>query len=203
MVLHTGALTHGVTRHTHVEVSLPFFKGTIDHVNQALASARVEEEGGRVIVYEVTAEDLVSTTSLLPRKKTFRDSRLTVGAFLPMDAATGRLRVHSTDAMTYTYSFDQARTNMKRGDLQFQIKPLVRRFFPNAFPEGTSFDTWITDLDKTIDTIENNGSDNFGQHAADARPDAAEPRAGGLALGAGRAWPRGPTCGCRATSRAR
>ena len=100
-------------------------KGTIDHVNQALASARVEEEGGRVIVYEVTAEDLVSMTSLLPRKKTFRDSRLTVGAFLPMDTATGRLRVHSTDAMTYTYSFDQARTNMKRGDLQFQVKPLV------------------------------------------------------------------------------
>jgi len=162
VVLHTGALTHGVTRHTHVEVSLPFVKGTIDHVNQALASARVEEEGGRVIVYEVTAEDLVSTTSLLPRKKTFRDSRLTVGAFLPMDAATGRLRVHSTDAMTYTYSFDQARTNMKRGDLQFQIKPLVMRFFPDAFPEGTSFDTWITDLDKAIDAIEDNGSDTFG-----------------------------------------
>jgi hypothetical protein len=162
VVLHTGALTHGVTRHAHVEVSLPFFKGTIDQVNQALGSARVEEEGGRVIVYEVTAEDLVSTTSLLPRKKTFRDSRLLVGAFLPMEAATGRLRVHSTDAMTYTYSFDQARTNMKRGDLQFQIKPLVRDFFPNVFPEGTSFDTWITDLDKTIDTIENNGSDNFG-----------------------------------------
>jgi hypothetical protein len=162
VVLHTAALTHGVTRHTHVEVSLPFFKGTIDHVNKALATARVEEEGGRVIVYEVTAEDLVSTTSLLPRKKTFRDSRLTIGAFLPMDVATRQLRVHSTDAMTYTYSFDQARTNMKRGDLQFQIKPLVTRFFPNAFPEGTSFDTWITDLDKTIDTIENNGSDNFG-----------------------------------------
>ena len=162
VVLHTGALTHGVTRHTHVEVSLPFFKGTIDHVNTALASARVEEEGGRVIVYEVTAEDLVSTTSLLPRKKTFRDSRLTIGAFLPMDVATRQLRVHSTDAMTYTYSFDQARTNMKRGDLQFQIKPLVTRFFPDAFPEGTSFDTWITDLDKTIDTIEHNGSDNFG-----------------------------------------
>ena len=162
VVLHTAALTHGVTRHTHVEVSLPFFKGTIDHVNKALASARVEEEGGRVIVYEVTAEDLVSTTSLLPRKKTFRDSRLTIGAFLPMDVATRQLRVHSTDAMTYTYSFDQARTNMKRGDLQFQIKPLVMRFFPNVFPEGTSFDTWITDLDKTIDAIENNGSDNFG-----------------------------------------
>jgi hypothetical protein len=162
VALHTGALTHGVTRHTHVEVSLPFFKGTIDHVNTALASARVEEEGGRVIVYEVTAEDLVSTTSLLPRKKTFRDSRLTIGAFLPTDVATRQLRVHSTDAMTYTYSFDQARTNMKRGDLQFQIKPLVTRFFPDAFPEGTSFDTWITDLDKTIDTIEHNGSDNFG-----------------------------------------
>jgi hypothetical protein len=162
VVLHTGALTHGVSRHTHVEVSLPFFKGTIDHDNKALATARVEEEGGRVIVYEVDADDLVSTTSLLPRKKTLRDSRLTIGAFLPMEVANRQLRVHSTEAMTYTYSFDQARTNMKRGDLQFQIKPLVMRFFPNAFPDGTSFDTWITDLDKTIDIIENNGSDNFG-----------------------------------------
>ena len=162
VVLHAGALTHGVTRHAHVEVSLPFFTGTIDHVNTALASARVEEEGGRVIVYDVTAEDVVSTTSILPRKKTLRDSRLTIGAFLPMDAATRRLRVHSTDAMTYTYSFDQARTRMTRGDLQFQIKPLLTRFFPGAFPEGTSIDTWITDLDKTIDAIEHNGSDNFG-----------------------------------------
>ena len=162
VVLHTGALTHGVTRHTHVEVTLPFFKGTFDNVNNALATARVEEEGGRVIVYDMTAEDLVSTTSILLRKKTVRDSRLTIGAFLPMDAATRQLRVHSTDAMTYTYSFDQARPKMKRGDLQFQIQPLIRRFVPKAFPEGTSFDTWITDLDKTIDTIENNGSDNFG-----------------------------------------
>jgi hypothetical protein len=38
----------------------------------------------------------------------------------------------------------------------------VARFFPNAFPEGTSIDTWITDLDKTIDAIEHNGSDTFG-----------------------------------------
>ena len=202
VVLHTGALTHGVTRHTHVEVSLPFFKGTIDHVNKALASARVEEEGGRVIVYEVTAEDLVSTTSLLPRKKTFRDSRLTIGAFLPMDVATRQLRVHSTDAMTYTYSFDQARTNMKRGDLQFQIKPLVMRFFPDAFPEGTSFDTWITDLDKTIDTIENNGSDNFGNTllTLDLTLPSRVPAAW-LTAPADKA--AGLTCGCRATSRGR
>lgn len=162
VTVHTGELVHGVTRTTHVEVTLPFFKGTIDHVNKALASAKVEEEGGRVLGYELTADDLVSTTSVLARKKTFRDSRLTVGAFLPLDVGSRQLRVHSTESLTYTYSFDQARTNMKRGDLQFQIKPLVSRYFPGAFTEGTSFDTWITDLDKTIDTIESNGSDNFG-----------------------------------------
>ncbi|MCW5980252.1 MAG: hypothetical protein KIT09_19365 [Bryobacteraceae bacterium] len=162
--LRAGVLTHGVRRHTHVDVSLPFYKGSAAHINEALAKATaVDEHGGRVIVYELRAEDAVHSSAVLPWKKIERDSRLTVGAFLPVEAAGGRLRVHSTGGLTYAYSYDQARRHMKRAELQYQLKPLVEQYLADCFPPGAApFDTWISDLDRTIDAIEDNGSDNFG-----------------------------------------
>jgi hypothetical protein len=116
---------------------------------------KIEEDEGRVLVYELQADDIVTT-------KNKRDSRLTVGGFFKVPA--NQVRVHSTDELTYSYSFREVKMNMKRADLQLQIKPYVELYFPKQFSvagDGT-FESLITTLDRAIDAKDPNGVDNFG-----------------------------------------
>jgi len=153
-----AVLTHEIKRNSHIEVSLPFYNSTIDHINQSLAKLTVaDEDEGRLLIYELDADDIVTV-------KNKRDSRLAIGGFLKVPA--NEVRVYSTDALNYSYSFKQVKGDMKRADLQFQLKPYVDLYFPKTFQQTAdaagSFVTLIGDLDRTIDEIEPNGTDNFG-----------------------------------------
>ena len=159
--LNLGALTHQIARHSHVEISLPFFDAPVDHINEALARADVvEEQDGKLLVYELEAQDIVASGNA-------RNSRLAIGGYLPTRFGSGA-RVHSTESLSYGYSFRQVRRSMQRADLQYQLKPYVDAYFPKAFAsreddgDGQSFVTFIGDLDKAIDQIEYNGTNNFG-----------------------------------------
>jgi hypothetical protein len=156
--LNQAVLTHEIKRNSHLEVSLPYYNSTIDHINQSLAKLTVmDEDEGRLLVYELDADDIVTV-------KNKRDSRLAVGGYLKV--AANEVQVYSTDALSYSYSFKQVKEDMKRADLQFQLKPYVDSYFPKTFPAtgdgGGSFVTLIGDLDRAIDQIEPNGTDNFG-----------------------------------------
>ncbi len=156
--LNQAALTHEIKRNSHLEVNLPFFNSTIDHINHSFASLKVaDEDEGRLLIYELNADDIVTV-----RNK--RDSRLTIGAHL--NVVANDVRVYSTDAFTYSYSFKQVKKDMNRADLQFQFKPYVDKYFPKTFQQpgdgSNSFVTLIGDLDRRIDQIEPNGTDNFG-----------------------------------------
>ncbi|MEW6210754.1 MAG: hypothetical protein AB1631_20485 [Acidobacteriota bacterium] len=156
--LNQAVLTHEIKRSSHLEVSLPFYNSTIDHINQSLAKLNVvDEEEGRLLIYELDADDIVTV-----RNK--RDSRLAIGGNFKV--AANEVRVYSTDALSYSYSFRQVKEDMKRADLQFQLKPYVDAYFPKTFQptvDGAgSFVTLIGDLDRAIDQIEPNGTDNFG-----------------------------------------
>jgi hypothetical protein len=158
VVLNTATLSHGIERHAHVELTLPFFKGVTDHFNSSLASVAATEDEGRVLVYELAAEDVVAAENR-------RNSRLAIGACWPVRAGN-LVRVHSTASLSYSYSFKQVRRQMRRAELQYQLKPYVDAYFPELFSAGGdesgAFETWLGDLDKTIDRIEFNGTDNFG-----------------------------------------
>lgn len=156
--LNQAVLTHELKRNSHLEVSLPYYNSTIDHINQSLAKLTVtDEDEGRLLVYELDADDIVTV-------KNKRDSRLAIGGYLKV--AANQVRVYSADAFSYSYSFKQVKEDMKRADLQFQLKPYVDMYFPKAFPatgDGSgSFVTLIGDLDRAIDQLEPNGTDNFG-----------------------------------------
>jgi len=54
--------------------------------------------------------------------------------------------------------------NMGRADLQFQLKPYVDAYLSGVFDSNgaSSFVTWIGDMDRAVDQLEHNGTDNFG-----------------------------------------
>lgn len=158
--LHKATLTHAIDRNSSVEVSFPFYKSSISHINSSLAKVNaVDEDEGRILIYELGTTDVVV-------RKNLRTSTLAIGGYLIAEG--NQVRIHSTNALTYSYTFRQASKNMKRADLQYQLKPYVNVYFPSAFSAprnstaSASFDTWLGDLDKTIDQIEYNGTDNFG-----------------------------------------
>jgi len=160
VLLNAAALTHNVERHSHVEVTLPYFKYTSDHFNNSLAKITVRDDDGRVLAYEMEATDeVLSGVSA----KWQRDSSLTVGARL-----SNQVCVHSGRSLTYDYSFKQAVRGMRSEHLLYQIKPYITAYFGHLFnsgqptaPSGT-VDDWITDSDVAMDQIENNGRGNFG-----------------------------------------
>jgi hypothetical protein len=120
----------------------------------------MDEDDGRVLVFELEAEDIVEA-------KNKRLSRLSVSGSFPLSSGN-QVRVHSRASLTGSYAFRQVKQEMKRAELEFQLKPYVDLYFPRAFgnqqnseTKGT-FTNLIGEMDKTIDLIEFNGTDIFG-----------------------------------------
>lgn len=163
--LNVAALTHGIERQSHVEISLPFFNKKLSHINRALAKSNaVDEEEGRVLVYDLSASDRMLS---IVESKMVRDSALAIGGAWRVRAGN-TVRRHNADAVSYSYQFRQARLRMKTADLQFQLQPYVEKYFPDSFSVSTnggiaeSFHTWVQVLDRTVEESENNGADIFG-----------------------------------------
>jgi hypothetical protein len=158
--LNTATLSHEIKRHSHVELSLPFFKTEMDHINTSLAQVTATDDDGRVLVYELDAKDIAMA-------KNRRNSTLAVGGYWPIKA-NNQVRVHSTDSLNYSYSLRQVKTDMKRADLQYQLRPYAEDYFSTVFSAGNSgnssgsFDTWLSDLDNVAEQVLHNGPDNFG-----------------------------------------
>ena len=154
VALHEAVLTHEIKRQTHLELTLPFFHAEIDHVNKSLARAEsVDADRGRILIYDLSADDLVTA------KNKFSSRFAVQGRFA---RGTG-VRVFDEESMTHSYVFRQAVPKMRRKALEAQMKTYVGTYFPNAFIGGeASVDTWISDLDRTIDDVLSNGPDNFG-----------------------------------------
>ena len=153
--LNVAALSHGIKRQSHVSIDVPFYKADLSHINKALVKVKaVDEEDGRLLIYDPEFQDEVDA-----RNK--RNSRLTIAGSLKVDLNT--VRVRTTDGLDYSYAFRQATPNMRRQALDYQLQAYVETYFPTHFPPGQgSFESWLGDLDRTIDDIEPNGTDNFG-----------------------------------------
>ena len=63
VTLNNAALSHELGRTTHVELRLPFWSQDITHVTQSIGNLSVEEHAGRVLVYEFSASDTVTTSN--------------------------------------------------------------------------------------------------------------------------------------------
>jgi hypothetical protein len=156
VVLNSAVLTHEISRQGTVQVNMPYFSFRSESINQSLAKVEVEEDGGRVLVYQVDASDAVTIENKMR-------SQLTVSAAFPV--AVGKtIRQRSTDAMTWSYQYLQAKENMQRAELEHQIRPYILNYLPDHFSSGgtSSLDTWMTDLDRAVEDAVHNGTNEFG-----------------------------------------
>jgi hypothetical protein len=154
VTLHAAVLTHGIKRSEHIELHLPSVTKITDKLNNALAKVTAVEDEGRLLAYDLTASDLVT-------EKNRRNSRLAVRASIAVRPGTG-VRVRGTESIGYSYGFRQAVRHMRSSDLRAQIVPYLQTYFSSSFGGDSSPATWIADLDKQIDQLEFNGTENFG-----------------------------------------
>ncbi|HEX8335366.1 MAG TPA: hypothetical protein VF621_01470, partial [Pyrinomonadaceae bacterium] len=168
VTLNAAELTHGVKRRTHVELTLPFFgKQEMTHFNNAVSKVKATNDNGRVLVYELDAEDIVV-------KKNQRNSTATLAGFLSLRPGDA-VQVFSTKSLDYGYSLRQVKKGMKRADLKYQLgaymdpdaasgRPLLGGVFgPQADGSvAASFDAWLGDLDTAVEQALHNGPDIFG-----------------------------------------
>lgn len=167
VTLNTATLTHEIKRHAHVELSMPFFgKKEMDHFNTSVAKVSATNDDGRVLVYELDAKDV-------ELRKNQRNSTVTLAGFFPL-RGDGRVRFHSDVSLSYGYSLRQVKKEMKRADLQYQLrsyidaetggKSLLSGVFSQPTEGGTSasFDAWLGDLDAAVEQVLHNGPDTFG-----------------------------------------
>jgi hypothetical protein len=154
VLLKQAVLTHGIRRQTHLEVTMPFLRVEMDHINSSLAKVEaVQSERGRILLYDLHADDLLTA------KGRFSSRFAVQGRF----AQSAGVRVFDERSMTHSYAFRQAVPNMRRRALEAQLKTYVEGYFPDTFADGeASLTTWIGDLDRTVDRVLANGPDNFG-----------------------------------------
>jgi hypothetical protein len=141
--LNRGVLSHGVSRHSTLQLKLPFYFSTLDHINKSLAKADcVDADSGRLMVYQVDAEDEVSAIS----NRGGNNSHMTLTAAIPASRGNN-VRVFDSQGGC-TYSYRQALKDMNRAQLQYQLKPYIDAYLPSAFASAEgSFDAWLSELE--------------------------------------------------------
>lgn len=162
IALKSGTLTHGVIRQSHVEVVLPYFNDTIDHINDSLAAMNVVAEKGRLFVYDLRAKDTLIQAHKWASNLTIT-GKLSVGAGVRTFVTDQEL----ADSMTFAYNFRQAGQNVRDVQFQDQLQPLIDSYFPKVFggpeaPDTASLHEWIGDLDNVASMTSKTGTGNLG-----------------------------------------
>ena len=162
IALKAAALTHGVKRQSHVQVVLPYYSATIDHINDSLASMNVVEDKGRLFVYDLTAQD-----SVIRANKWASSLTITGKLNAPAGVRNFVTEQEAADSMTFAYGFRQSLQNVRDVQLEDQIQPLIAPYFPKVFggasaPDTASLHEWIGDLDNHATAVGNAGTGNLG-----------------------------------------
>lgn len=164
VLLNSATMTHGVTRQTSVNFSMPYVSSSSGGMNEAIASLDVKAEDGGLFLYDLKAFD--KQTQIRNNQNRW-SSRLAVGLKLASLASgirdSGDLGKLGKD-MTASYGFRRAAARLGTAGLLHQLEPLQQTYFPDEFsvPGKPSLFEWVTDLDKVADTVENNGTGVIG-----------------------------------------
>ena len=157
VTFHTAMLTHEVKRKSTLQVTLPKMSFRIEHANTSLAGVSVQEDGGRILLYQLDASDIVTDT-----RRRYRSS-LVVGLSSAVAAGGGGdLRVHRTHRASGSDQLLHARAGMQRGELEMYTRPFLERYMTDRFGEQQRWGQWFTELDQTVEGLLANGPDRFG-----------------------------------------
>jgi hypothetical protein len=124
----TATLSHGITRHARVDVTLPFLKAFESHLN--IATAKVTARDGGVL-FSLQSSDTVASN----QRRSILSLAVNISADRPGAAA---VRVHDAGIETnYTLLF--AKRRMRIADVRSQIAPAVRTYFASKIPDVDAF----------------------------------------------------------------
>jgi hypothetical protein len=124
-------LSHGVARHAHTDVTLPFLRFSSDHDNHSLATAKVRDLDGRVIAYTLDSNDAAADNH--------RSSILALSmAVAAKGCGSSRVRVFQ-DKADVSYSLIATRRGITRKELSNFVQPFAARYFPNTI---SKVDAW-------------------------------------------------------------
>jgi hypothetical protein len=145
--LQKASLSHEIKRNTDIKVQLPYFDYDFSHINDSIATLAAEEDGGRVLVYNLKATDTVRVKSRM---------------FSQLSAlATIRNGVISSDS-SVAYELRSAKAAMRYAELDFATRPFIQEELSSLFSGGdASVDTFFIGLDQTISNVLGNGNNNF------------------------------------------
>ncbi len=159
IAIQSAVMTHGLGRKASVEVNLPMFNYRSEHENSSLAKVRasdlvVEEEAGRLIVYDLNAKDEVRV------RRQFK-SRLTI-SLTDEAARKAGVRVASTRRGSWSYQLLHCKENLKREELEAFTRPFIEEYMPDLFGGGSDLSAFYTHFDATVEDIVHNGANQFG-----------------------------------------
>jgi hypothetical protein len=126
VTLNAATLSHEIRRTTRVELRLPFFSAETTHVIQSLANLSVEEQAGRVLVYEFSASDQMTTANR---------TRSELSVLGTLRAAAGGA-APTVASGTVAYEARQIAKGMRALDLERQTRPFIETYLGTLFPGG-------------------------------------------------------------------
>ena len=158
-----GVLSHELTRKTTLDVSLPEFNSHTDTITNALAKVTVEDDNGRLLVYDATGSSTVCA-----RNKFNSSLNVTVAALATRPGAPSlpNLRIHGDAKSTWIYRLDYAKAKMKRKELEAITRPFLSKYMAAQFPTAASLRTLYDGLESTAEALEHNGPEMFGDVCA-------------------------------------
>lgn len=144
VTVHTGMLTHGISRQAHIDVSLPFVHQALSHVLESAATLEaVPHEGG--LLLKLKASSTIAAGNQ-------RKSLLSVAMVLGREGHNA-VRVHR-QALSMDYTLLYARRDLRKKDLRTQVSPAIRAYFGDQVPDVERF---LDAVDRQVEGCVPNG----------------------------------------------
>lgn len=155
VTLTQATLTHDLNRRSTLDLHMPFFDFTRTHVNDAMVSLTAEDQGGRLLLYQIDAKDTVTVANRTA-------SQLSVLASLKVVDGKPQL---DTDA-SIAYEMKQVKVDMRPLDLEARTVPFIHQYLNDQFGGGdASIRSFYTDLDAALTAATHNQSNHLGDMA--------------------------------------
>ncbi|HEX3681940.1 MAG TPA: hypothetical protein VHU83_05305 [Bryobacteraceae bacterium] len=143
VTLNKASLSHEIKRNSEVHVQLPFSGWDIQHLNDSLATLNVENDAGRVLVYQVSAADTVRANRY--------ESQLSILGKLKV--VNGQLQVGALADSSVAYQSVQVQPDMTFGELKARTLPFATAQLGSVFSAAAPLSAFYQTLGQTIGEI--------------------------------------------------
>ncbi len=156
VTLNQAKLTHEISRKGTVDLHMPFFDFSSTHINDAVATLTVEDQGGRLLLYQVDAKDSVTVANRASSQLSVLASLRIVSGQIPQLDADGSI----------AYEMRQVKADMRPLDLKDRTTAFIHQYQSGLFSGGdASISSFYADLDNALTAATKNQSNHLGDMA--------------------------------------